>query len=611
MDIIKLLPDSVANQIAAGEVIQRPASAAKELLENAIDSGADTIKLIIKDAGKTLIQVIDNGYGMSDTDARMSFERHATSKLKSADDLFNIRTKGFRGEALASIAAVAQVEMRTRRHEDETGTLIEIEGSLVKKQEVVATPAGTTFLVKNLFFNVPARRNFLKSNAQETRYLIEEFQRVALPHQNINFIMHQDSSEVFNLKAGNFRQRICSLFGANYNERLVPIEEETSIVKITGFVGKPGFAKKIRGEQYFFVNNRFIKDAYLNHAVNHGFEDMLQKDTFPSYFIKIEIDPAKIDVNIHPTKTEIKFDDDRSIYAIIRAAVKRALGKFSVAPSLDFETERSFDLPLAHLNTTPIVPQIQVNPNYNPFNTEPSKSAGGHVQREQPFEKKYSNWEQLYKGIENLAPIVDAQQTLTHGVQQKISFEKTQHCFQLYSKYIAFNFNKSLILVSQQAAHERVLYESNLNALQNNKTISQQQLFPQTFELNASDFQLMKELENDLKIIGFDLNVFGTTTYVIHGTPAYVESGKELPLLESILDQFKMNAKSFRIDMQNHIAKSIARSLAIKEGQQITEKEMKHLLEELFQCNHPELAINGNKVYIVLEADDFEKMFIN
>lgn len=611
MDIIKLLPDSVANQIAAGEVIQRPASAAKELLENAIDSGADTIKLIIKDAGKTLIQVIDNGCGMSDTDARMSFERHATSKLKSADDLFNIRTKGFRGEALASIAAVAQVEMRTRRHEDETGTLIEIEGSSVKKQEVVATPAGTTFLVKNLFFNVPARRNFLKSNAQETRHLIEEFQRVALPHQGINFIMHHDVLEVFNLKAGNFRQRICSLFGANYNERLVPVEEETSIVKITGFVGKPEFAKKIRGEQYFFVNNRFVKDAYLNHAVVHGFEDMLQKDTFPSYFIKIEIDPARIDVNIHPTKTEIKFEDDRSVYAIIRAAVKRSLGKFSVAPSLDFETESSFDLPLAYLGTQPKAPQIQVDPTFNPFNPAPSKSLGGHVQREQPFEKKFNNWEQLYKGIENMDPIVDTQQTIRHGEEQKINFDKNQTCFQFSNKYIAFTFNNALVVVSQQAAHERVLYENNLNALQNNKPISQQQLFPQTFELNAVDFQLMQELETDLKVIGFDLNIFGNNTYVIHGVPAYVESGKELPLLESILDQFKMNAKSFRIDMQNHIAKSIARSLSIKDGQPLSEKEMKHLLEELFQCNHPELAINGNRVYVVLDSNHLEKMFVS
>lgn len=610
MDIIKLLPDSVANQIAAGEVIQRPASAVKELMENAIDSGADTIKLIIKDAGKTLIQVIDNGCGMSETDARMSFERHATSKLNNADDLFNIRTKGFRGEALASIAAVAQVELRTRRHEDETGTLIEIEGSSVKKQEMVATPAGTAFLVKNLFYNVPARRNFLKSNAQETRHIIEEFQRVALPHHPINFAMHHDGLEVFNIKAGNFRQRICSIFGANYNERLVPIEEETNIVKITGFVGKPEFAKKIRGEQYFFVNNRFIKDAYLNHAVNSGFEDMLQKDCFPSYFIKIEIDPARIDVNIHPTKTEIKFDDDRSIYAIIRAAVKRALGKFSISPSLDFETESSFELPLSQLGQMPKAPQIKINPNYNPFNAEPKESSSTlRKSIDQPFERKFSNWQELYKGLDEMEPIIEQQQSLHDTAKPTIVFEKNQNCFQLYNKYIAFTSHSTLVIVNQQAAHERVLYENNLQALQSNKSISQQQLFPQTFELNANDFQLMEELENDLKILGFDLNVFGTNTYVIHGTPAYVEAGKELKLLESLLDQFKMNAKSFRIDKQNHIAKSIARSLAIKEGVSLSDKEMKHLLEELFQCNHPELSINGGRVLVTIADNDLDKKF--
>ncbi len=607
-DIIKLLPDSVANQIAAGEVIQRPAAAVKELLENAIDAGSDTVKLIIKDAGKTLIQVIDNGCGMSETDARMSFERHATSKLNSADDLFNIRTKGFRGEALASIAAVAQVAMTTRRLEDETGTLIEIEGSSVKKQQQVAAPAGTSVMVKNLFFNVPARRNFLKSNAQETRHIIEEFQRVALPHCNQNFTMHHDGLEVFNLKAGNFRQRICGIFGANYNERLVPIEEETNIVHISGYIGKPEFAKKIRGEQYFFVNNRFIKDNYLNHAVNNGFEDMLPKDCFPSYFIRIDIDPSKIDVNIHPTKTEIKFEDDKSIYAIIRAAVKRALGKFSIAPSLDFETETSFQVPLSQQGNFPKAPQIKINPDYNPFNTERKEGAAASRVFENHELKRKSNWEQIYSGLKDVSIDSPVQQQLEHETSE-ISFDKNAHCFQLYGKYIAFTSGGQLVLVNQQAAHERVLFEKNLNAIHSQKSISQQQLFPQTFELSAEDFQLMSELTDDLKLLGFDLNIFGATTYVIHGAPAYVEAGKEIPLLESLLDQFKMNAKNFRIDKQTNIARNIARTLAVKEGSQLEEKEMKHLLEELFQCAQPAKSIYGGRTWVTIDDSDIDKKF--
>ncbi|MEO8150444.1 MAG: DNA mismatch repair endonuclease MutL [Bacteroidia bacterium] len=608
-DIIKLLPDSVANQIAAGEVIQRPASAVKELLENAIDAGADTIKLIIKDAGKTLVQVIDNGCGMSETDARMSFERHATSKLNTADDLFNIRTKGFRGEALASIAAVAQVAMFTRRYEDETGTLIEVEGSSVKNQQQVATPAGTSFLVKNLFFNVPARRNFLKSNAQETRHIIEEFQRAAMPHHNINFTMHHDGLEVFNLKAGNFRQRICGIFGANFNERLVPIEEETNIVHIGGFIGKPEFAKKIRGEQYFFVNNRFIRDNYLNHAVNNGFEDMLPKDCFPSYFIKIDIDPSKIDVNIHPTKTEIKFEDDKSIYAIIRAAVKRALGKFSIAPSLDFETESNFEVPLSQQGNFPKAPQIKINPDYNPFNVERKEAPTSFPKNYERTEKRFSNWEKLYSDLDKVElPETNTQQELSHEAKA-ITYDKSIHCFQLYNKYIAFTNGTQLIIVNQQAAHERIIFEKNINAMHSQKSISQQQLFPQTFELNAEDFELMSELADDLKLLGFDLNIFGTSTYVIHGTPSYVDAGKEIQLLESLLDQFKMNSKNFRIDKQNSIAKNIARSLAVKEGTQLDEKEMKHLLEELFQCAQPERSVYGGKVFVTIDDVDVDKKF--
>ena len=369
-DIIQLLPDAVANQIAAGEVIQRPASAVKELLENAIDAGSDTISLVIKDAGKALIQVNDNGFGMSETDARLSFERHATSKIKSADDLFNINTKGFRGEALASIAAIAQVELKTKIVGTDLGTQIIIEGSEVKEQEVCNCSKGTSFSIKNLFYNVPARRNFLKSNPVEIKHIIEEFQRVAMVHADIAFSMYNNGNEVFNLKKGSFRQRIVGIFGEKYNQKLVPVTENTDIVSIEGFVSKPEFAKKTRGEQYFFVNDRFIKNPYLNHAVNNAFDQLLSKDQFPSYFLKLTIDPSKIDINIHPTKTEIKFEDERAIYAIIRTAVKQALGKFNIAPTLDFEQESSFNVPLMKSSDSVKAPSIKVNKDYNPFETK-------------------------------------------------------------------------------------------------------------------------------------------------------------------------------------------------------------------------------------------------
>jgi DNA mismatch repair protein MutL len=369
-DIIRLLSDTVANQIAAGEVIQRPASAVKEMLENAVDSGASRIQLILLDAGKTLIQIIDDGCGMTDTDARLCFERHATSKIRKIDDLFTLHTMGFRGEALASIASVAQVELKTRKAEFEVGSRLVIEGGSHVSQDEAAVPAGTSISVKNLFYNVPARRNFLKSNPVETRHIQEEFIRVAMASPHIHFSMHHNESQVFDLRSGNFRQRIAGLFGAGYNERLVPVEEETSIVRIEGYIGKPEFSRKNRGEQYFFVNNRFIKDNYLHHAVSAAFDSLITKDSYPSYWLKLFVDPALIDVNIHPTKTEIKFQHDKDVYAILRAAVKRALGRYSVAPSLDFEQEPAFDLPLSKLSETPVQPRVQINPNYNPFQTD-------------------------------------------------------------------------------------------------------------------------------------------------------------------------------------------------------------------------------------------------
>ncbi|MFI5220267.1 MAG: DNA mismatch repair endonuclease MutL, partial [Bacteroidia bacterium] len=509
-DIINLLPDAVANQIAAGEVIQRPASALKELLENAIDAGADSITVIIKDAGKTLLQVTDNGCGMSARDARMSFERHATSKINKAEDLFAIRTKGFRGEALASIAAIAQVELKTKKQEDETGTSIVIEGAELKSDNRCSCADGTSVSMKNLFYNVPARRNFLKSNASETKHLIDEFERVALIHPEISFSFFNDGNEVFNLKRANVRQRIACVFGEIYIERLVPVEEDTTIMKVNGFVVKPEFAKKTRGEQYFFVNRRFVKDGYLHHAVMAAFEELLPKDTFPSYFLNIEIDPSKIDINIHPAKTEIKFEDERSVYAIMKASVKQALGKFSIMPTLDFEQERAFTIPMSKMNEIPKPPSIKIDKNYNPFKSA-SLPAGVFKGKKNYEQNEQRQWTELYKGIEHLTLPQPESSSNT-----KLSFEQSfaeiieklgeNNFRQLLNKYVVILFPYELLVVDQQAAHERVLYERYLPAAHSKPLHSQQNLFPQAIEFTAADFVLLKEIEPEIKQMGFDLH---------------------------------------------------------------------------------------------------------
>ena len=502
-DIIKLLPDAVANQIAAGEVIQRPASAVKELLENAIDAGADNISLVIKDAGKALIQVIDNGFGMSETDARLSFERHATSKIKSADDLFRLDTKGFRGEALASIAAIAQVELKTRVEENDLGIQIQIEGSEVKEQEVCSCSKGTSFSVKNLFYNVPARRNFLKSNPVEIKHIIEEFQRVAMVHAEISFSMYNNGNEVFVLKKGSFRQRIVGIFGEKTNQKLVPVDENTDIVSVLGFVGKPEFAKKTRGEQYFFVNDRFIKNSYLNHAVQNAFEELLSKDQFPSYFLKLQIDPAKIDINIHPTKTEIKFEDERSIYAIIRTAVKQALGKNNISPSLDFDQESTFNVPLLRSTDTIKAPTIKVNRDYNPFESKPVSP----VSRKQSTE----NWEALYDDFEKTtAAIIDHQDQKEE--QQVISPEwnsneevanlketETQTLIQLHYKYILAQLKSGSLIIDQERAHTRILFETFIENFAKGQGTTQQLLFPETVDFTNADAELVNELKTEIK----------------------------------------------------------------------------------------------------------------
>lgn len=614
-DIIQLLPDSVANQIAAGEVVQRPASAVKELVENSIDAGADKIQLILKDAGKALIQVIDNGCGMSLTDARMAFERHATSKIRKADDLFAIRTMGFRGEAMASIAAIAQVELKTRRHEDELGTCIFIEGSEVLKQEACATDTGTSICIKNLFYNTPARRNFLKSNPVEMRHIIDEFQRVALANPQIFFTLHHDGQEVYHLPATSLKQRIVHLFGGNYNQRLVPVEEDTTIIKLHGFVGKPEFARKTRGEQFFFVNNRFIKDAYLNHAVLTAFEELLPDESYPLYVLFIDIDPSKIDINVHPTKTEIKYQDEKAIYAIIRSAVKRSLGKYNITPTLDFDQENS----IGHLITPKpfeeiVAPSISFNPNFNPFASEKR-----NTEREIPFLRDSgpkkdpipSNWDTLYE-ISKRESVIQHRMHEENNIEveeQEVSKSSERQLFQVHNRYILSQIKSGFMLINQQAAHERILYERFLQQLENHSGVSQQSLFPQSVTLNSADFELLRELLPDVRALGFDIREFGKNTVVVDGIPADLNNIGEHELLEQLLEGFKNNLSILKLDRRDNLARSLARNAAIKTGTKMSLEEMNLLIDQLFACQMPNLALNGKPVITTFTLNELIERF--
>ena len=622
-DIIQLLPDAVANQIAAGEVIQRPASAVKELLENAIDAGADNISLVIKDAGKALIQVIDNGNGMSETDARLSFERHATSKIRCAADLFNLNTKGFRGEALASIAAIAQVELKTKQEGIDLGTQIVMEGSEVKEQEPCTCAKGTSFSVKNLFFNVPARRNFLKSNPVETKHIIEEFQRVAMVHADISFSMFNNGNEVFNLPAGSFRQRIVGVFGEKYNQRLVPVSENTDIVTIEGFVSKPEFAKKTRGEQYFFVNDRFIKSAYLNHAVQSAFDQLLSKDQFSSYFLKLTIDPSKIDINIHPTKTEIKFEDERAIYAIVRTAIKQALGKHNIAPTLDFDQESSFNIPLHKQNGEIKAPSIKVNPSYNPFDTDKKVSSSPSFKKEgkQNWESLYESFEQDTKDITE-ATIPDiatiTPQEKNNGEEQlqlissdwdKQEKEGAKTLVQLHNKYIFTQLKSGFLIIDQQRAHERVLYEEFIRNLEDQKGNSQQLLFPETVDFTTEDAEIILEIACEIKALGFDFNKMGSTTFIISGIPAELKPTNIKPTFENLMEQFKLNKSELELDNRENLAVSLARSASVKSGKALSNQEMTGLIDQLFACEMPYSLPNGKPTIVTLNLEDLNNQF--
>ncbi len=599
-DIIKLLPDSVANQIAAGEVIQRPASAVKELLENAVDAGATSIDLFIKEAGKTLIQVIDNGCGMSAMDARMSFERHATSKIKKAEDLFAIRTMGFRGEALASIAAIAQVEMKTRLMEEELGTCLRIEGSQVKSQEPCPCKPGTGIAVKNLFYNVPARRNFLKSNTVETRHIIEEFTRVALVNPEIAFSMTHNEKPVFRLSKGAQKARIVAIFGKNYNERLLPVEQEASRIKISGFIVKPGFARKTRGEQYFFVNGRFIKHPYLHHAVENAFADLLPADAYASYFINIGIDPSDIDINIHPTKTEVNFQDARYVYAVLQAAVKQSVGRHSLTPTIDFDKDPVIDAMFANPTGDVKQPRITVNPDYNPFAENPRKQKPAY---NQPSPKGDKNWEKLFQP-EETAP--SQQQLIEDEQHQESNKIDDNRFFQVHNRFILTNVRSGLMIIDQQKAHERILYEQYLSELENKQAVSQQQLFPITLQFPPADAEIIRSLKEPLNILGFTFDTIGNNGFVFQGIPEGMKESDIEGVLEKIIESEKKKTGNLNADVNTTLAKSLAARLSVKPGTALTALEMGSIFDSLFACRVPEVAPDGSSILTIVALADLE-----
>ena len=601
-DIIHLLPDAIANQIAAGEVIQRPASAVKELMENAVDAGATEIKVVIKEAGKMLIQVIDNGKGMSFTDARMCFERHATSKIRSADDIFSIRTKGFRGEALASIAAIAQVELKTRQPNHETGTRIAIEGFDIKAHEQVQCSVGTNIQVKNLFFNVPARRNFLKSNTVELKHIIDEFERVALAHEEVFFSLTHNGVELFHLKAGNLRQRITHLFGAGYNEKLVPIAESTSVTNIRGFIGKPDAAKKTKGEQFFFVNNRFIRSPYLHHAVMSVYEDLLPEGSYPLYTIYIDIDPARIDVNVHPTKQEIKFEDERIIYTFIQAAVRHALAQYSVTPTLDFEQDNTF-ANLPGFYKRPEAPAVTFKTVESRMNDLPRIHDHKHHNDDRSGADAFS--EAFHQRREQFAKTgIREEEIGTHEAQIEGSVS-----FQIHHQYIVTQIKSGFIVIDQQAAHERVLFEKYIHQLQQKKHHSQQQLFPQSLQVTGSDHAVLSALLPDLQNMGFDIQPFGKDTFVVHGIPVEFESSDANTVIEELLEQFKEDRSALKLNRHETIARSLARTNSIKRGHRLDDRGMRHLADQLFACETPFTSPFGNLTFITFSLDALAQQF--
>lgn len=617
-DIIQLLPDHVANQIAAGEVVQRPASVVKELLENAIDAGASNIKLIIKDAGKTLIQVIDNGNGMSITDARLCFERHATSKIKNAQDLFNLNTKGFRGEAMASIAAIAHVELKTKQENQDIGTCLKIEGSKITSQEPDCPSKGTSVAVKNLFYNIPARRNFLKSDTIETRHIVNEFQRVALAHNDISFSMSHNKSEVYNLKSGNLKQRIVGVFGGKTNEKLVPINEDTDVIRIEGFVAKPEFAKKKRGEQFFFVNDRFIKSSYLHHAVSSAFDGLLGNGYHPSYFLYLSVPPESIDINIHPTKTEIKFDNEKILYAIIRATVKHGLGQYNVSPVLDFNRDASMDTPYAlDGKEYSSEPQIAIDPNFNPFKTETTGASSNttiktHTSTNSNFTTKSNlpEWETLYTGVQNDTFEMQSEPFQSElGLDLQEEDKATGKTFQIHKKYLLSTIKSGVVLIHQNLAHQRILYEEFLENITVKEAASQQLLFPVEISFSKEEIEVLRGLKLDLENTGFLFDKITDDSIIVKGIPTSITESQITIIIEQLLDDIREEVPESSFSQLDIISKSLSKSLAIKTGSKLSEKEQESLVFNLFACKEPSVSPYGRKVFETLTIGELDKVF--
>ena len=617
-DIIQLLPDNIANQIAAGEVIQRPASAVKELLENAVDASATEIKLIVTDAGKNLIQVLDNGKGMSETDARMAFERHATSKISNIEDLFRIKTMGFRGEALASIAAVAQVALKTRKTDEELGTCLEIENSIVKKQEPCATSAGTNICMKNLFFNVPARRNFLKSNAAEMRHIIDEFIRVAMAFPSIFFSLTSNGQQVFHLEAGSLKQRILQILGTSYSSKLVSVSEDTNYMNVSGFVGKPDTAKKTRGDQYFFVNSRFIKSAYLNHAVMNAFDEMIAKDSFPMYVLFIDLDPSQLDINVHPTKQEIKFEDEKIVYAFVQAAVRHALAQFSIAPSLDFSLNADIQQ-MEAISKPANEERMEVIASSNLFKTFTQKNQAHKIEGTNRSELKH--WKDFYEPAKQELTVDSRALTAKEEVQPqsdafKYAISKNGPVIlsdvpltQIHHTYIVTPTAEGFLLIHQQQAHERILYERYTEASNGKQMPAQRSLFPSTIELSSTDSALMQELLPDLKELGYLIEPFGSNTFVVQGTPADILQGNEKMIIELLLEQYKHFTSDIKFSKREKLIRCVAKQQAIKSGKALAQKEMAVLTEELFHCEVPNVTPTGSPTYLEFKGDYLERMF--
>lgn len=630
--MINILPDSVANQIAAGEVVDRPASAVKELLENALDAGATEIQLIIKDAGRSLIQVIDNGSGMSDSDARLCFERHATSKIKKAEDLFDIHTMGFRGEALASIAAVAQVEMKTRLHDEELGSQVIIEGSDVKEQNPCTCSPGTSIAVKNLFFNIPARRNFLKKDSIELSHIEEVFRRVALPNYNVAFSFHHNGKLLYDLKGGNFAQRIAGIFGNNFSARLYHIEEQTEPVSLFGYVGKEEYVKKVRGEQYLFVNGRFIKHLGLSAAIEKAYNELIPERTYPSYFVLLTVDPSRIDINIHPTKTEVRFIDEHVIFAILRAATKKALGQFSLATELEFNPSPDLNFDPVPKGYTPPAPTVSINPNYNPFYNSGQHGSSTPSQKSIQSQLRnfwndgsdiggYSDSDSDSGGDSDSAPakmpssgtsslLGDANRQTAHDDSYATPLNATQNPpFQYAARYVITTLKSGVVVIDQHRAHQRILYERLMARREAAQPSSQQLLFPVNCRFNSSDSELLAEITPDLQKLGFAIATLGQNTFVVTATPPDVHPDDIQPLLEQTLADHKSNMLQRHSDGDRSICLSLARHMAIPAGKVLKPQEMQQLIADLFSCQVPDQSPSGQRImFIITEQDIAEKM---